>query len=60
MRGQGHFSFSIEDQTEVWKRHMEGESLSDIGRALRKNPGTIHRLIGYYGGISPYIKKAFL
>jgi len=57
MRGQGHFGFSTEDQTEVWKRHIEGESLSDIGRALRKNPGTIHRLIGYYGGISPYIKR---
>jgi len=56
MRGQGHFSFSAEEQKEVWERHKQGDSLSDIGRALRKNPGTVHKLISFYGGISPKIK----
>jgi hypothetical protein len=36
MRIQKHFGFSIEQQAEVWLRWKRGESLSDIGRVLRK------------------------
>lgn len=40
MRGNGCFGFSHEQQTEIWVRWKNGDSLSDIGRALRKHPGS--------------------
>jgi DNA-binding CsgD family transcriptional regulator len=53
MRGNGCFGFSYDQQDEIWVKWKKGDSLSDIGRALRKNPGSIHHLIAYNGGISP-------
>lgn len=50
------FGFSIEQQTEIWLRWKQGDSLSDIGRTLRKHPGSIHHLIAFYGGISPPVR----
>jgi hypothetical protein len=47
------FGFSVMDQATIWSKWKEGDSLSDIGRALRKHPGSIHHLIAYYGGIGP-------
>jgi IS30 family transposase len=57
MRGHGCFGFSYEQQTEIWIRWKNGDSLSDIGRALRKHPGSVHHLIAFHGGISPPKKK---
>lgn len=53
MRGKGCFGFSYEQQAEIWIKWKNGDSLSDIGRALRKHPGSIHYLIAFNGGISP-------
>lgn len=52
MRGKGCFGFTYEEQAAIWVRWKKGDSLSDIGRALRKHPGSIHYLIAYNGGIS--------
>jgi IS30 family transposase len=53
MRGNNCFGFSYEQQSEIWAKWKKGDSLSDIGRALRKNPGSVHHLIAFNGGISP-------
>lgn len=57
MRGNGCFGFSYEQQTEIWIKWKNGDSLSDIGRALRKHPGSVHHLIAFNGGICPFKKK---
>src|SRR5687768_5482600 len=57
MRGNGCFGFSYDQQDEIWIKWKNGDSLSDIGRALRKHPGSIHRLIVFNGGISPSKRK---
>src|ERR1700729_2086907 len=57
MQLQKHFGFSINQQSEIWLKWKQGESLSDIGKALRKHPGSIHHLIAFFGGISPLRRK---
>jgi IS30 family transposase len=57
MRGNGCFGFSYEQKDEIWIKWKNGDSLSDIGRALRKHPGCVHRVITYNGGIAPPKKK---
>jgi len=38
---------------ELWNRWRKGQSLSEIGRVLRKNAGSISGVLAMYGGISP-------
>lgn len=57
MRGKGCFGFTYEEQAAIWIGWKNGDSLSDIGRALRKHPGSVHYLIAYNGGIGPKKKK---
>jgi Helix-turn-helix domain len=38
---------------ELWTRWRAGESISDIARALKKPPGSIHGMLEATGGISP-------
>lgn len=42
---------------EVWRRWKEGQSLSDIGRALGKVPGSIHGVVKANGGFVPAERK---
>ncbi len=51
------FGFSQDIQEKVWDYWKAGFSFSDIARAVRKAPGCVHRLIGYYGGIRPVSRK---
>lgn len=44
---------STEQRAELWRRWKEGQSLSDIGRALGKPPGSVHVLLAARGGIAP-------
>ena len=44
---------SAAGKKELWKRWRAGESISDIARALRKAPGSIHTMIEATGGFSP-------
>ena len=46
-------STSNEQRREMWRRWREGQSLSDIGRALGKVPGSIHHVVGANGGYVP-------
>jgi DNA-binding CsgD family transcriptional regulator len=38
---------------ELWEKWKAGESISDIARALKKPPGSIHGVLKATGGISP-------
>jgi IS30 family transposase len=38
---------------ELWERWKAGESISDIARALKKPPGSIHGVLKTTGGIAP-------
>ena len=38
---------------ELWERWKAGESISDIARALKKPPGSIHGVLKATGGIAP-------
>ena len=38
---------------ELWERWKAGESISDISRALKKPPGSIHGMLRATGGIAP-------
>jgi hypothetical protein len=49
----GRPGISEAGRQEVWERWRRGESLSEIARAVGKQPGSIHGLIAARGGISP-------
>lgn len=44
---------STEQRAELWQRWKEGQSLSDIARALGKPPGSVHVFLAARGGIAP-------
>jgi len=45
--------YSAQERRELWERWKRGESISEIGRALDRAPGTIHCTIRQHGGVSP-------
>lgn len=45
--------YSAVERRELWDRWKRGESISDIGRALDRAPGTIHYTIRQHGGVVP-------
>ena len=45
-------ALSIEERAEVWARWKAGESISDLGRAFGKAPGSIYTLLSIQGGIA--------
>ncbi len=48
----------IDDQKqELWSRWRKGESLSDIGRALEKQPASIFGMLRLFGGYCPSVRK---
>ena len=47
---------SASERSELWQRWRDGQSLSDIGRALERPAGTIHRAVSSNGGISPAVR----
>ncbi len=42
---------------ELWERWKAGESISDIARALKKPPGSIHGMLKATGGIVPPARR---
>ncbi|HVY39231.1 MAG TPA: IS30 family transposase [Polyangia bacterium] len=46
-------NFSAADRAELWRLWKDGKSISDIARALRREPGTIHSFLSAAGGIAP-------
>lgn len=53
MANIGRPGLSRAQKAELWLRWRNGESLSDIGRALGKHAGSIHGVLARHGGISP-------
>jgi len=49
--GEQHRGLSVEQREELWARWRAGESMSDIGRALNKHPGSIFTFLAVQGGI---------
>lgn len=49
----GRPGLSDESKEEVWARWKKGESLSEIGRAIGKHPGSIYGVISARGGFAP-------
>ena len=48
-----HRSLSLAQQAEVWRRWKEGQTLSDIARALGRWEMNIHTVVDPCGGIAP-------
>ncbi len=53
----GRPGLSVSQKAEMWQRWKNGESHSDIGRALGKQAASIHGTIRIHGGIAPLSRK---
>ena len=53
----GRPGLSPEQKRELWSRWKAGESLSEIGRALGKQPGSIHGVVASNGGYVPALRR---
>jgi IS30 family transposase len=53
MAQMGRPGLTAEQKRELWSRWKHGESLSEIGRALGKQPGSIHGVVASNGGYVP-------
>lgn len=51
MAGRGRPGLSAAQKAELWERWKQGESLSDIGRALGKHAGSVFGVLRASGGI---------
>lgn len=57
MAHRGRRGLSAQKKRELWQRWKSGESLSQIARALGKNPGSIHGVLSANGGIVPHERR---
>lgn len=53
----GRPGMSVGQKHEVWSRWKKGESLSEIGRAVGKHPGSVFGVLKLHGGISPKARQ---
>lgn len=53
----GRPGLSPQGKAELWRRWKEGESLSDIARALKKGGGSIFGVLRLRGGIAPAVRR---
>lgn len=49
----GRPRLSVQQKKELWTMWKDGQSLSEIGRALGKHAGSIHTILSGHGGIAP-------
>ena len=49
----GRPGLSLSQKRDLWQRWKSGQSLSEIGRALGKHPGSVHGVVKANGGIVP-------
>jgi IS30 family transposase len=45
------------ERSDLWRRWKNGQSLSDIARALSKPPGSVHGYLALQGGIAPATRR---
>ena len=57
MTQMGRPGLSAAQKTELWDRWKIGQSHSDIGRALGKEPASIHGVISARGGFAPAARR---
>lgn len=57
MAQMGRPGLSALAKAELWRRWKEGQTLSEIGRALGKHAGSIHGVLSLNGGIFPAKRK---
>jgi len=57
MAQMGRPGLSNAEKAILWQRWKEGQSLSDIGRALGKHAASIHAVLHRKGGIMPYVHR---
>jgi IS30 family transposase len=57
MAQRGRPGLSARQKSDLWSRWRRGESLSEIGRALGKQAGSIFGVLAASGGISPASRK---
>jgi IS30 family transposase len=48
---------SAAQKADLWQRWQQGQSLSEIGRALGKHAGSIHGVLSSNGGFIPPVRK---
>src|SRR5665647_2162788 len=57
MTQRSRLRFTAEEKRELWSRWRAGESLSEIGRALSRQPRSIHRQVAANGGYVPATRR---
>ena len=57
MAQMGRPGMSAGQKHEVWSRWRKGNSLSEIGRAVGKHPGSVFGVLKLHGGISPIARQ---
>ena len=57
MAHMGRPGLSAAQKAELWHRWKQGQSLSEIGRALGKHAGSIHGVLSSNGGFIPPVRK---
>ena len=57
MAQMGRPGLSASQKAELWQRWKNGQSLSDIGRALGKHAGSVHGVVSSNGGIIPAVRR---
>jgi DNA-binding CsgD family transcriptional regulator len=57
MAQMGRPGLTAAQKAELWRRWKEGQSLSDIGRALGKHAGSVHGVVSGNGGIMPAVRR---
>jgi len=57
MAQMGRPGLTASQKANLWNRWKHGQSLSEISRALGKNPGSIHGVLSSYGGILPIPRR---
>ena len=48
---------SVAQKADLWQRWKQGQSLSEIGRALGKHAGSIHGVVSSNGGFTPAVQQ---
>lgn len=57
MAQMGRPGLTNSQKAELWNRWKNGQSLTEIGRALGKHAGSIHGVVSSHGGIVPAVRR---